>query len=105
MLSLQMVVATQLKKSMEKPDKVQQAELRGSGLLSLPTERSISSRQQGTFLPHLEPVSRPPHTVSTNSPLLQPFIWTLLELTHMTALRISDSSSAAELHFACKKPF
>lgn len=74
MLSLQMFGAPQLKKSMEKPEKVQQAELRDPGLLSLPTERSISSRQQGTILPHLEPVSRTPHTVSTNSALLQPFI-------------------------------
>lgn len=90
-LSLQMFGTTQLKRSMEKAEKVQQGELRDPGLLSLPTERSISSRQQGMFLLHLEPVSRPPHTVSTKSPLLQPFIWTPLELIHMTALLISDS--------------
>lgn len=89
--SLQMCGTTQLKKSMEKPEKVQQGELGDPGLLSLPTERSISSRQQGMFLLHPEPVSRPPHTVSTKSPLLQPFIWTPLELIHMTALLTSDS--------------
>lgn len=98
MLSLQMFGATQLKKSIEKTEKVQQAELRDPGVLSLPTERSISSRQLGMFLPHQEPVSRPPHTISTNSPLLQLFIWTLLELIHMTALHISDSKFCSRIY-------
>lgn len=98
MLSLQMFGATQLKKSTEKTEKVQQAELRDPGVLSLPTERSISSRQQETFFPHQEPVSRPPHTISTNSPLLQLFIWTLLELIHMTALHISDSKFCSRIY-------
>lgn len=46
----------------------------GTRLVQPASGRSISSRQQGTILPDLEPVSRPPCTVSTNSPLLQPFI-------------------------------
>lgn len=56
MLSLQMFGATQLKKPMEKTEKVQQAALRDPGLLRLPTEGSISSRQQGMFLPNQESV-------------------------------------------------
>ena len=75
MLSLQIFGAPQLKKHVEKLERVQQTNgAQEARLIQPASERSISSRQQGTILPDLEPVSRPPHTVSTNSPLLQPFI-------------------------------
>lgn len=91
MLSLQTFGAPQLKKHMEKPERAQQTKrAQGARLVQPASERSISSRQQGMILPDLKPVSRPPHTVSTNSPLLQLFIQTLLGFIHMTALHISD---------------
>lgn len=75
MLSSQMFGTPQLKKHMEKPERVQQTNrAQGAGLVQPASERSISSRKEGMTLPDLEPVARPPHTVSTSSPLLQPFL-------------------------------